>query len=417
MAQRSQADLDSLRDYALEAVQGSSFALDPQELSETIKKFYQAGDLFKNNRFVHDNVLFHAGVSFRVSDAPDGEKYGLQNIVGQLNKKEDDTSEVVPFTEPTITHKQDYKKQRCAHKPLRETHIFFNIDTQITYRKGKTEDKYEYPGESERVQKVMTELKYMMEFLFSEPEGIRIWLVPVKPKTWGVTVDNILRAQGGSALIPYHSTMSDVTELKAARINRKHIAQKVIQKDPYAFRMPQTMEINTEENDKLFSDPKKWIDDNIYSMDYATRIGVRRRYKEAHVLVYMANTHIIIKHYDRIQVDLPNFREAINSILRPFYQELGHRRKNVRHQITEDKGAFIRYTLRDQSLINDWLSVYIRKAKLEAASSVSNDPETEPFLDDDFEIPDAPDVAQSSNTLTDAEIPTGNFFKFKILTK
>jgi hypothetical protein len=204
--------------------------------------------------------------------------------------------------------------------------------------------------------------------------------------------------------------MSDVTELKAARINRRHIAQKVIQKDPYAFRMPQTMEINTEENDKLFSDPKKWIDENIYSMDYATRIGVRRRYKEAHVLVYMANTHIIIKHYDRIQVDLPNFREAINSILRPFYHELGHRRKNVRHQITEDKGAFIRYTMRDNTLINDWLRIYIQKAKLEGRSSVPNEPETESFLDDDFEIPDAPDVAQSSNTLTDAEIPTGNFF-------
>ena len=406
MAARSSYDTQALRDLILERLQGSATIENPDSVSDLIKDLEQGGGLIGQDNLVNDNVLFHAGVSFRVSDESDGARFGMQSVVGNVNKKHGDTSTVDPYVGPNITHNLPYKPNKCAHRPLRETHFFFTIDTHITYRQGKREDNYIYPGDSDRVREVLKELQAVMEFLFETPQGIQLWLVPMRPIRWGMTVDNLLKANGGAVLKSYHPTMDDITELKTQNIKKRHVASKILAKDPYAFRMPRTMEVNREEEEKLRSNPKSWIKRNIYSLQYATRIGVRRRYEEAHVLVYMANTHLIIKHYDRIQVDMHNFREAVSQPLRPFYTELNHRPRNARPQINDEKSAYIRYTMRDNSLIFNFLEAYMAKARAEATSSGPPVEQSSAIPDTDWDF-EQPDVETSLPSIIETAIPTG----------
>lgn len=405
MAARSSYNTQALRDLILERLQGSATIENPDSVSDLIKDFEESGDLLRQDTLVNDSVLFHAGVSFRVSDESDGARFGMQSVVGNVNKMHGDTSFVEPFVGSNITHNLPYKPNKCAHRPLRETHFFFTIDTHITYRQGKRQENYIYPGDSDRVRDVLKELQATMEFLFETPQGLQLWLVPMRPIRWGMTVDNLLKANGGGVLKSYHPTMDDITELKTQNIKKRHVASKILSKDPYAFRMPRTMEINREEQEKLMTNPKSWIKNNIYSLQYATRIGVRRRYEEAHVLVYMANTHLIIKHYDRIQVDMHNFREAISQPLRPYYTELNHRPRNARPHINDEKSAYIRYTMRDNSLIFNFLEAYIAKARAESTFAGPAEEHYSPIPDTDMEF-ELPDVDTSFPT----SVPTGRFF-------
>ena len=392
--QRSTADLSSLRDFAVRRLQDADIEFDPTAVGRVINDYYAAGNLLRNQQFIHDNVLFHAGIAFRVSDSPDGERFGLQIVRGNTNKKPDDDSFVERFTEGEITHKTEYNFAKCAIKPLRETHYFLTIDTQLTYRKGKTPAQYQYVGDNDEVREVLTNLQKTMEYMFKTADGISIWLVPIKPVTWGVTVDNLLRQQKGNVLMPYHGSMSDITQLKAANIDRRYKAVALLEKvksdakDHLAFKLPKTCDIDQEQEEEKMKNPSEWMKRNVYSLQYATRIGVRKRYDQDHVLVYMANTHLIIKHYNRLQIDLHQFRETISQVLRPYYAKLGHRNAHVRPYMTlPDKSAFVRYTMRDNSLIHDFLVQYLEKAKQNqrqypTTNDVSNDL-------DDFDIPDS----------------------------
>jgi hypothetical protein len=207
----------------------------------------------------------------------------------------------------------------------------------------------------------------MMQFLFEHPEGIAIWLVPVQSITWGVTVDNILKTQGASALRPYHESMADTTRTKATNIHKKQDAMTILEKDFYAFHLPQTCQLNREEEEAKLRDPEGWINQRIYSLQYNTKIGVRKRYGQDHVLTYMANTHLIIKHYDRLQIDLHSFRKAINTVVQPYYAALGHRVYHKRPYMSIGKSVYVRYHILDNSLVHDFLVAYIEKAKEDAA--------------------------------------------------
>ncbi len=383
----TRANLSTLRDYAVHRLQDADIEFDPTAVGRVINDYYESSDLIRNQNFIHDNVLFHAGIAFRVSDNPEGERFGLQIVRGNVNKQPEDNIPVDPYIQPRITHKMDYDMNKCARKPLRETHYFLTIDTHITYRKGKTEAQYEYVGDNDDVRGVLTQLQHILEFMFRSPEGRAIWIVPVRSQTWGVTVDNLLRTQGVNALIPYHGTMEDITRIKGANINRRYKAISVVEKDNYAFRLPKTCEINQEQEEAKANNPQEWFNRNIYSFQYATKIGVRKRYDQDHVLTYMANTHIIIKHYDRLQIDLDAFRKTVNEVIRPYYQKLNIRLKNKRPYLEGyGKSVYLRYTMRDNSLIHDFLLAYIEKAKAEA----SVNPEVNDARNDldELDIPD-----------------------------
>jgi hypothetical protein len=396
-SQSTNASLSSLRDFAVRRLQDANIDFDPTAVGRVINDYYEAGNLLRNQQFVNDNVLFHAGIAFRVSDKPDGERFGLQTVRGNPNKHADDVSTVDRYTESEITHKTDYNFAKCAIKPLRETHYFLTIDTHITYRKGRTPEKYEFVGDNGDVREVLTNLQRIMEYMFKTADGVSIWLVPVKPVTWGITVDNLLRQQGADALIPYYGSSKDISKLKGSKMDRRWKAVSLLEKDPQAFRLPKTCDIDQEQEQAKMDDPVEWMNKHIYSLQYATRIGVRKRYEQDHVLVYMANTHLIIKHYDRLQIDIHAFRETISQVLRPYYAKLGHRNAHVRPYMTlPDKSAYVRYTMRDNSLIHDFLVQYIEKAKLNA----KNDPEALQALNDleDFDTVGAPttDAPQSA---------------------
>lgn len=326
------------------------------EIMGKLEDFYDAAGLIKGNAFVNESVLFHAGISLRVTDSRDGEQYGMQTIVGSTNKKEEDGEGIMPYHLDVITHKMPYKEAKCSIRPLKETHFFLNVDTHINYRYGIEEIVY---NDTQEVKDVAAMLGDTMKFLFESREGITTWLRPMRPKTWGKTVDNLLKRSGNAVLTSYR----DGAPVESTGIRKRYKAVQILNADPYAFRLPKTMEINEAEIDKIEQDLDSWFESRIYSVQYMTKLGIRQRFKEASVSALMANTQIIIKHYDRLQIDLKSLRDTINVVVGPYINRQGHRRKNKRPWINNDKSVFIRYIMRDNSLLNSFLEIYIAKAK------------------------------------------------------
>ncbi len=402
---RDRQDLQNLRDFAVKRMQDANMDFDPTEVGAVINDYYESSNLIRGNHFASDDALFHAGISFRVSDDAGGARFGMQVVKGSVNKSFDD-AEPVDIKDDganTITHRQDYNPRKCAHRPLRESHFFITIDPHITYRRGKTPESWEYVGDNEETRNRMRELSNLLQYLFEHPDGIATWLVPVQSQTWGVTVDNLLRQQGPGVLRTFGGNkgkMKEATRDKISRIRKREDAVRLLEKDFYAFRMPQTCQVNQEEEEAKLRDPEGWIRKRIYSLQYATKLGVRKRYEQDHVLTYMANTHVIIKHYDRVQIDLHSLRLAINAVL----------------GMGGDKGVYMRYYLRDNTLVHDFLIAYIQKTKQEMAAAAQ---EAYDELDVGMDLADVgvrdvatteEDEAQLREQYEEPYVLIGNFF-------
>jgi hypothetical protein len=377
--------------YAQKRATNANVVVDMQSVMRNLENMYESAGYVKDNAFMNEAVLHHAGISLRVSDKADGEQYGMQTVVGSTFKKDDDEG-VIPYHLPYITHKLDYKESKCSMKPLRETHMFFNINTHIVYKHGKEEIFY---NDTPEVKSTVEQFNNLLEQLMETKEGISTWLYPVVSKQWGTTVDNSLKKRLPLTLTSYRNAGDPVD---SSRIKKRYQAIQILNGDNYAFRICKTVERNNQDQQKMYDDVDEWFNSNIYSFQYVTKTGVRQNFKEATVYSVMANTQVIIKHYGRLHVDLDSIRQTLNMVLGPFYAQNNKRRKNKRPWLSNEKSVYIRYVMRDNSLLNSFLEVYIAKSKeIGNDADMDDDDDDQPFVDIQLEKDDEEDDDDNSS--------------------
>lgn len=314
--------------------------------------------------FLTDHTRREAGIAFRVSDHQDGRRYGYQVVHGRkfAYDPSDDTPEA--YFEDLISTKIEYDRNQTSKMPMRETNLFLTIDTNIAAQKGggslggtreqnlRSEIERRDVGEIAQIASILDKT---IHNLLNEKDEILNWLNPIEVDKWGDTVKNRITAQKEAALIPWGMSHAQLAE---HNITSRHKAVQFIGKNPGAFRMPKTTNLNNEVLHQLFTNTDQFFKDYIITIQYHTNVGIRKSYRYNTVYTLCANTQVLIQHFMKFQVNIDYWRQEISREIQRFFT--GNSNMG-RVDPARQKQIFIRYKMIDNSGFEGFQQWYIAK--------------------------------------------------------
>jgi hypothetical protein len=270
--------------------------------------------------------------------------------------------------------------------PMRETNLFFTIDTNIAAQKGgglidraSTNLRSDIERRDVReIAQLASILEKTIHNLLNEKDDIINWIKPVEVNKWGDTVKNRITAQREAALIPWGMSLAQLAE---HNITSRHKAVQFIGKNPGAFRMPKTTKLNDEVRHQIITNTDQFFRDYIITIQYHTNVGIRKSYRYNTVYTLCANTQVLIQHFMKFQVDIDYWRQEISRDIQQFFTGNGN---SGRVDPARQKQIFIRYKMIDNSGFEGFQHWYIAKnANANNNHNRSRDP---PAPDQDDEL-------------------------------
>lgn len=314
-------------------------------------------------QFLTDFTRREAGIAFRVSDNPDGQRYGYQVVHGRKFAFKPDEDTPLEYPGELISAKIEYDKNQTSKMPLRETNLFFSIDTNLTAQKGGVNyrgGRSSFISEIERrdvneLARVADILEKTIHNLLNTKDEIINWLQPHHVNQWGDSIKNRIKAQKELALIPWGMSYE---QLAQHNLTSRHKAVQFLNKNPGAFRMPKTTSLNDEVQHQIITDTDNFLRDYIVTIQYHTNVGIRQSYRNKSVYTLCANTQVLIQHFMKFQVNLDYWRQEISRDIQQFFAGYGsHGRVDPARQ----KQIFIRYKMVDNSGFEGFQQWYVAK--------------------------------------------------------